>query len=124
MKEELEGFEEVWAAYPRKVGKGDAKRAWKKIGPDSELRKRMIETLKKMARCEQWTRDGGQFIPHPATWLNREGWEDEPEIAKAAPPPRQQLAPCADCDKEGVYPLGGSRYCAEHYMAHRPSRAA
>ncbi|MDZ7808976.1 MAG: hypothetical protein U5L11_01065 [Arhodomonas sp.] len=32
---------------------------------------------------EQWRRDGGRYIPHPATWLRREGWEDqhEPEIA-------------------------------------------
>ena len=123
MKEEPDGFEEVWAAYPRKVGKGDARRAWKKIRPDPELSKRMIETLKKMARCEQWTRDGGQFIPHPATWLNREGWEDEPEIAKPKVEPRQ-ITPCADGCGEGIYELGGAKYCATRYMARRPARAA
>ena len=27
--------------------------------------------------CDQWNRDNGQFIPHPATWLNQRRWEDE-----------------------------------------------
>ena len=26
-------------------------------------------------------KDGGQFIPHPSTWLNRNGWEDEIQIS-------------------------------------------
>ncbi len=26
---------------------------------------------------EQWTKDDGTYIPHPATWLNQECWEDE-----------------------------------------------
>ena len=123
MKEELEGFEEVWAAYPRKVGKGDARRAWKKIRPDPELCKRMIETLKKMARCEQWTRDGGQFIPHPATWLNREGWEDEPEIAKPVAAPRQ-IARCitAGCDREGIMLYRGK--CQVCHIQSKPARVA
>ena len=26
---------------------------------------------------DQWTRDGGRYVPHPATWLNGRRWEDE-----------------------------------------------
>lgn len=116
--EELGGFEDFWKAYPRKVGKGDAKRAWRKIRPDAELTKTMIETLQKMARCEQWSRDGGQFIPHPATWLNREGWEDEPEIAKAQAPVRK-IVNCSmwGCKREGMPGLGG--VCEQHYVSPR-----
>ena len=25
----------------------------------------------------QWQRDNGQYIPHPATWLNQGRWDDE-----------------------------------------------
>ena len=43
-----------------------------------------METLQKFTACDQWKKDGGQFIPHPATWLNQEGWDDEPEIKIAS----------------------------------------
>ncbi|MNH08813.1 hypothetical protein D3C79_682460 [compost metagenome] len=33
-----------------------------------------------------WTKDGGQFIPHAATWLNGKRWEDELPTAGAAKP--------------------------------------
>ena len=30
-------------------------------------------------QCKQpdWKKNGGQFIPHPSTWLNNRRWEDE-----------------------------------------------
>ncbi len=28
---------------------------------------------------EQWQREGGRYIPNPATWLNRGRWDDEYE---------------------------------------------
>jgi hypothetical protein len=29
----------------------------------------------------QWRKDGGQFIPNPATWLNQGRWDDQgPEV--------------------------------------------
>jgi hypothetical protein len=32
--------------------------------------------LKRWKSSEQWTNDSDRFIPHPTTWLNREGWND------------------------------------------------
>ena len=26
---------------------------------------------------KEWKKDGGKYIPHPATWLRARGWEDE-----------------------------------------------
>ena len=37
----------------------------------------MLEAIEKHKASSQWQKDGGQFIPHPATWLNQERWEDE-----------------------------------------------
>ena len=31
----------------------------------------------------QWQKDGGQYIPNPATWLNQGRWEDEAGPAQA-----------------------------------------
>ncbi len=75
---QLEAFERFWRAYPRKASKGDARKAWAKLQPDPVLQTRILESLAWQRDTEQWQRDGGQFIPYPATWLRAERWEDEP----------------------------------------------
>ena len=70
-------FEEFWSAYPRKVGKKAAEVAWKKIRPDSELHNRVIAAVNSAKKTDQWQREGGRFIPNPATWLNQGRWDDE-----------------------------------------------
>ena len=37
----------------------------------------ILAGIEKQKQSAQWTKDGGQFIPHPATWLNGCRWEDE-----------------------------------------------
>lgn len=68
-----DGFAVFWAAYPRKVAKGDAEKAWKKHKPDLPACLAAIAVAKS---SPDWTKDGGQFIPHPATWINGKRWED------------------------------------------------
>lgn len=76
---EPKGFTEFWAIYPRKVGKGAARSAWRKrAGVPLET---ILAAVERQTASEQWTRDGGQYIPHPATWLNQGRWEDELEPA-------------------------------------------
>lgn len=68
-------FEEFWAAYPKKVGKKDAYRAfsklskadWPKLAPAIEAQK----------NSKQWQKDEGQYIPNPSTWLNQGRWDDD-----------------------------------------------
>lgn len=72
-------FDVFWALYPRRVAKADARRAWAKISPD--LYPAVIAGLQlQLKHNQQWQRDGGQYIPYPATWLNGERWEDEMEV--------------------------------------------
>jgi hypothetical protein len=68
-----------WEQYPRKVAKGAALKAWHKIKPDKSLLDRILDAIVRAKRSEQWKRDGGQYIPHPATWLNQGRWDDELE---------------------------------------------
>lgn len=70
-------FEQFWAAYPRKVGKDAARKAWDKRRPSEVLARQMLDALEQQKRTRQWTRDGGQYIPHPTTWLNQGRWQDE-----------------------------------------------
>lgn len=68
------GFTEFWQSYPRKVGKGAAQKAWDRLKPDLSA---VLAALDWQTKQDAWTKDGGQFIPHPGTYLNQKRWEDE-----------------------------------------------
>lgn len=72
-----EGFESFWKVYPRQVAKTNAAKAWKKLKPDAELIAKIMQSLADHRLSHEWLKDDGQFIPHPATWLNGKRWEDE-----------------------------------------------
>lgn len=72
-----EHFESFWKAYPKKKDKQNALKAFKKINPDETLLSTMLEAIKQQSNTSQWQRDGGQYIPYPASWLNGKRWEDE-----------------------------------------------
>jgi hypothetical protein len=71
------GFDEFWSAYPKKVGKQEAKKAWSKQNGNRPTLEIIITKLLELRKSEQWSSDGGKYIPHPAKWLNRGGWDDE-----------------------------------------------
>jgi hypothetical protein len=71
------GFDAFWRVYPRKVGKSDARKVWQKLAPDAALEAVILAAVEQHKQSRQWRKDGGDYIPHPATWLNRGRWEDE-----------------------------------------------
>jgi len=72
-----QAFIAFWEAYPRKKSRGQAEKAWLKVSPS--LYPIIMTSLEKHKQSADWLKEGGQFIPHPATWLNAKGWEDEIE---------------------------------------------
>ena len=70
----LGDFERFWQAYPRKVGKQAALKAWDKTKPNIE---EVLIALEWQKETDQWYKNGGQFIPNPSTYLNQHRWEDE-----------------------------------------------
>ena len=77
-------FDEFWKAYPKKRSKGRAERAWVKIAPDTELFSAILDGLERAKRSRDWTKEGGRYIPYPATWLNAKGWEDDYEEVRSS----------------------------------------
>lgn len=71
------GFDEFWSAYPKKAAKDEAAKAFAKRKPDAALLDTMLKAISAQKASEQWRKDGGQFIPNPATWLNQGRWQDE-----------------------------------------------
>ncbi len=66
-------FEDFWVLYPRHAAKKDAKKMWARI-PEG-LHVTILTAL--VAWRQVWRDKDTEFLPHPATWLNGERWEDE-----------------------------------------------
>lgn len=75
-------FDEFWQTYPRRIGKGQAVKAWraalKKTDPDT-----LITAAETFARS--MSGKDPQYVPHAATWLNGERWLDERTPLRAVP---------------------------------------
>jgi len=86
-------FDDFWAAWPKREAKKDARRAWDKLTAANKAA--ALAALP--AHVARWRREGRarNHIPHPATWLNGERWDDElgeifaPRQASARPGMRQ-----------------------------------
>jgi len=68
-------FDAFWSAYPRKVGKRNARTAFGR----AVLRTGDASVIQ--AGAERYRDDPNrldEFTAHPTTWLNRDGWDDDP----------------------------------------------
>ena len=70
-------FDAFWKAYPKKVGKEAARKAFGKVKKPIES---LLTAIERQKCSDQWTKDNGQDIPNPATWLNQGRWDDELSI--------------------------------------------
>jgi len=76
-----EKFAAFWKAYPKKKGKTDALKAFKKLKPTQDMLDQMLAAIEKQKKSDQWQREHGQYIPYPAKWLKHGQWEDEVEVS-------------------------------------------
>jgi hypothetical protein len=81
-------FSEFWSVYPRKVGKGAAWKAFAKAASDAEP-ELIVEGAVRLATDPNLP--PVQFVPHAATWLNREGWLDDPYPVRVLSPEERKL---------------------------------
>ena len=87
-------FARFWDAYPKRVAKKEARKAWEQLQPTPETVDQMLETLSWQCLQPDWLRDGGQFIPYPASWLRAERWTDEPvSVPNLSPRTLRMLGP-------------------------------
>jgi len=73
-------FSEFWKAYPRKVGKVAAKKAfvkaWTSLVADGSEPADILTGVALLAIDPN--KPSKEFLPHPSTWLNEGRWDDEP----------------------------------------------
>ncbi len=75
-------FNRFWAAYPRKVQKVNALKAWAKLKVDDALFETIMDGLRRSKQFDRRFAEP-QFTPYPTTWLNAHEWENE-----YTPPPQ------------------------------------
>ena len=81
-KDDEGDFGAFWQAYPKQVGKDAAAEAWAKAKPPLQ---EALAALQWQRRSWDWTKDAGQFIPNPATYLNHGRWKDpNPDAPKSS----------------------------------------
>lgn len=90
-----EGFQDFWQAYPRKVGKAAALKAWR-----SHVNGNAVAVLEAVQAQKAWPlgeglnkrmdSDGKGGNPHPSTWLNQHRWEDETAKRAEWRPPEER----------------------------------
>lgn len=73
-------FIAFWEAYPKRVGKAAALKAWSKI--DNRNDDAILAAIAWQVQQPDWLKEAGRFIPHPATWLYGRRWEDEQTIKR------------------------------------------
>ncbi len=72
-------FHRFWTAYPKRIGKKAARKAFDKAIKATDI-DTLLAAIKLQKQSPQWTKDNGQYIPNPATWLNQGRWDDETEV--------------------------------------------
>lgn len=83
-------FARFWSAYPKKVGKDEALKAWNKRKPSEPQTQEILAAVERQR--DYLCREGGKFIPNPSTWLNQGRWQDEPPQDPAAMMEQQALS--------------------------------
>jgi len=74
-------FDHFWAMYPLKVGKQEARRVWhQELKPDEPTAVAIGNALSWQRQQPRWLEEAGKYIPHPATYLRKRRWEDEPPM--------------------------------------------
>lgn len=74
LSEEEKMFMEFWEAYPKKVDKKGSLRAFKNIPKLKATFPDIMAALEIQKKSQQWTKDNGQYIPNPTTYIHQERW--------------------------------------------------
>ena len=77
----LKNFELFWSAYPNKKSKKAAFEKFKRIDFKKTSFESIMISLEKQKLSDDWTKNGGQYVPMPQTWIFNERWNDEIQLS-------------------------------------------
>lgn len=74
-------FAQFWSAYPKKTAKPAAQKAFRTAKVNGHLGD-VLADIAARSSGDDWAKEGGKYIPNPATYLNQRRWEDgAPELS-------------------------------------------
>lgn len=87
------GLDLLWAAAPAiartRSSRVACRTAWNRLPRAERPRVAVaVEALKAWARCEEWKKDDGQFVPALHRWIKEQKWLDVPEAVRVDPSAR------------------------------------
>src|SRR4030042_1264728 len=92
-----QSFSQFWTAYPKKIGKKAALKAWLKA-KDKPPIKNIIQSIEHQKTSNQWQKENGEYIPLPTTWINQGRWDDD--ISSYSQPVQNAFTSCPKCGTE------------------------
>ena len=86
-----EKFEQLWSIWPRHEGKRNALKAYQQATKRSN-HDEIINGCHTIANAHRDCSTPDRYIPHLATWLNRDGWHYDPATIRRSNDPASQTA--------------------------------
>jgi hypothetical protein len=105
------GFESLWALYPRKIAKKAAQKAYDKTV--KTVPAVAIEASLRLMLQTEWRGRRPEYIPHLASWLNRECFEERTEALEDEHPAGRHR--CSQCLIEHEWQESGPSYNWVHH---------
>jgi len=87
----MASFFVFWKIYPRQDIQGAAMREWRKLQPDGDTFKAILDDVKKRSTSWEWQKDGGKWIPYAHTYLSGLRWLDKGVVQGQAPARRSTV---------------------------------
>lgn len=104
-------FDAFWAAYPRKVGKRAAAKAF-----HAAARRADPEAITRAAAA--YAADPNlpepEFVPHPSTWLSQDRWHDGPQPDRRRPTGSRDRPAADDRAEAAIRRAAAYRQTADH----------
>jgi hypothetical protein len=79
-KQQDETFDMWYKHYPKKSSRGTAEKAWSRVTEKHLVVTLILKALEWQCKQESWTKEKGQYIPMPSTYINGKRWLDEKSV--------------------------------------------
>lgn len=103
----MAAFDLFYKAYPNKKNPKNARSRWEKMKVTQEAFSEIMEGLERAKNSQEWAKDGGIYVPHPASWLNAEGWKNEYRPLRQVATPKAPTGNAPDPLAERRRMMGG-----------------
>jgi len=103
-----EMFDALVDLYPNKDNIHYAKKAFKKLKPSYDLFLDICDHIERQMDTEQWTKQGGKFIPQLIKYLEGRRWEDGGIVV----PKRKRVCSNCGCNPQSYHRIGNQIFCS------------